>query len=57
MTGTPFKRGSVFTLVHDRITRRLLVGSGITYNSRVSGFKFGYQWALFFTAPFEYDQR
>ena len=40
MTGTPFKCVSVFTLVHERITRRLLVGSGITYNSRVSWFRF-----------------
>ena len=46
MTGKPFKRVSVFTPVHERITRRLLVGSGITYNSRVSWFRFEYKSGL-----------
>ena len=45
MTGTPFKRVSVFILVRERITRRLLVGSGIIYKYRVSWFRFGYWWA------------
>ena len=57
MTGKPFKRVSVFTLVHERITRRLLVGSGITYNSRVSWFRFGNWWDFFFTVSFGYNQK